>query len=70
MYKAWSVLLVLILLISGCFSFEKKEEEQAGDEAIVLQPDVEVVAENLSVPWSIDMVNGTFYISERTEVGS
>lgn len=66
MYKARSILVVLILLLSGCSFFEKKEEEQAGDEAYVLQPDVEVVAENLSVPWSIDKVNGTFYISERT----
>ncbi|MFC4802404.1 PQQ-dependent sugar dehydrogenase [Neobacillus sp. GCM10023253] len=65
MYKAGSIVLVLILLLSGCSFFEKKEEEP-GDEAIVLQPDIEVVAENLSVPWSIDKVNGTFYISERT----
>ncbi|MBU8914915.1 sorbosone dehydrogenase family protein [Bacillus sp. FJAT-29953] len=66
MYKARSIVLVLILLLSGCSFFEKKEEEPEGDEAIVLLPDIEVVAENLSVPWSIDKVNGTFYISERT----
>lgn len=58
------MLLVVMLLVSGC-SFDEKEEDP-GDEAFVLQHDVEVVAGNLSVPWSINKVNEAFYISERT----
>jgi glucose/arabinose dehydrogenase len=56
-------------LISGCSSLEKENrqsKEQQEDEAIVLQPEIEVVAETLRVPWSINKVNETFYVSERT----
>ncbi|MFJ7725944.1 PQQ-dependent sugar dehydrogenase [Neobacillus sp. NPDC097160] len=63
MYRVGSVLLVLILLLSGCSFFEKKED---ADVAVVMHPDVEVMAENLSVPWSIDKVGESFYLSERT----
>jgi glucose/arabinose dehydrogenase len=63
MLRLCSMLLMVMLLVSGCSSVEK---EDPGDEAIVLQQDVEVVAENLSVPWSINKVDGAFYISERT----
>lgn len=59
-------MLLMVLLASGCAIFEKKETEPPEDEAIVLQHDVEVVADRLSVPWSINKVNGAFYISERT----
>ncbi|WP_042463757.1 PQQ-dependent sugar dehydrogenase [Neobacillus dielmonensis] len=65
MYRFSSILLMFMLLMSGCSVFEKKEEVP-GDEAFVLQPDVEVVADHLFVPWSINKLDGTFYISERT----
>ncbi len=63
MYKVSFIFLAVLLLLSGC-SFSNEKED--GKEAVVIQPDVEVMAENLSVPWSIDKVNQTFYISERT----
>ncbi|MFJ5759481.1 PQQ-dependent sugar dehydrogenase [Neobacillus sp. NPDC093182] len=69
MVKVCSILLSMILLISGCSSFEKDNQQpkdQQEDEAIVLQPEIEVVAETLRVPWSINKVNETFYVSERT----
>jgi glucose/arabinose dehydrogenase len=66
MDKAGSILLVMILLLSGCSFFEKKDVHQEDNKAVVTHTNVEVVAENLSVPWSIDQVNQTFYISERT----
>jgi len=58
-----------MLLISGCSLFEKENlqpKDQQEDEAIVLQPEIEVVAEKLRVPWSINQVNQNFYVSERT----
>ena len=85
MYKVCSVLLSMVLLMSGCSFFEKEEVQpkvqpdekaivqpedeakvQPDDETIVLQPEIEVIAENLRVPWSIDRVNESFYLSERT----
>jgi glucose/arabinose dehydrogenase len=69
MVKVCSILLSMILLISGCSLFEKENltsKDQQEDEAVVLQPEVEVVAEELRVPWSINKVNQVFYVSERT----
>lgn len=65
MYKVGSILLI-VLLLSGCSFFEKKEVKPEGKEVVVGQPEVEVAAENLSVPWSIEKLGQTFYISERT----
>jgi glucose/arabinose dehydrogenase len=69
MVKVGSILLSMILLMSGCSLFEKENlqpKDQQEDEAIVLQPEIEVVAEELRVPWSINKVNQVFYVSERT----
>jgi glucose/arabinose dehydrogenase len=69
MVKVGSILLSMILLISGCSLFEKENlqpKDQQENEAIVLQPEIEVVAETLRVPWSINRVNQVFYVSERT----
>jgi glucose/arabinose dehydrogenase len=69
MYKVGSILLSIILLMSGCSFFQKEEvprNSQQEDEAIVIQPNVEVIAENLQIPWSINKVNQSFYLSERT----
>lgn len=69
MVKVFSIIVSVILLMSGCSLFEKenlKPEDQQEDEAIVLQPEIEVIAEELHVPWSINMVNQAFYVSERT----
>ncbi|MFF2447330.1 PQQ-dependent sugar dehydrogenase [Neobacillus sp. NPDC058068] len=66
MYRVGSVLLMLAVLLSGCSFFEKKEDGRSAGEAVVIQPEVEVVAENLSVPWSIDKLGQSFYLSERT----
>lgn len=69
MVKVYSILLSIVLLLSGCSLFEKERlqpKDQPEDEAVVLQPEFEVVADTLSVPWSINKVNETFYLSERT----
>ncbi|MFK9091639.1 PQQ-dependent sugar dehydrogenase [Bacillus salipaludis] len=66
MYRVGSVLLVLILLLSGCSFFEKDKDRRQADLPVHRQLDLEVIAENLSVPWSIDKVGESFYLSERT----
>jgi glucose/arabinose dehydrogenase len=66
MDKPGSIFLLLIVFLSGCSFFEKKEEQPKGEQVTLTQTNLEVVAENLSVPWAIDKVNQTFYISERT----
>jgi glucose/arabinose dehydrogenase len=69
MVKMCSILLSVTLLISGCSLFEKENlqpRDPLEDEAVVLQPEIEVVAQELRVPWSISKVNQVFYVSERT----
>lgn len=66
MKKAGSILLMMVIMLSGCSLFEKKDDGIEGNEVVVNQPNVEVLAEKLQIPWSIDQVNQTFYISERT----
>ncbi len=69
MVKIGSILVLLMLLISGCSLFEKENLQPKGqqeDEAIVRQPEIEIVAERLRVPWAINQVNQVFYVSERT----
>jgi glucose/arabinose dehydrogenase len=69
MLKLCSILLSVILLISGCSLLEKENltsKDPLEDETMVLQPEIEVVAEELRVPWSISEVNQVFYVSERT----
>ncbi|MFZ7942454.1 PQQ-dependent sugar dehydrogenase [Neobacillus sp. 19] len=63
MYRVGSILLMMMLLVSGCSFLEKDE---TADEAVVDHPNVEVLAEKLSVPWSIERLGETFYLSERT----
>ncbi|MCM3567119.1 sorbosone dehydrogenase family protein [Neobacillus mesonae] len=59
------ILLTLVLLVSGCSFFEKKQVPQEEREAALMQPEVEIIADNLAVPWSINRLDQTFYISER-----
>ncbi|MED3561044.1 sorbosone dehydrogenase family protein [Bacillus xiapuensis] len=68
MYKLFNFFFVMLLL-SGCASFNEKtpkRNDTQADEVTVIQPEVEVVAKKLSIPWSIAKAGQTFYISERT----
>ena len=67
MDKAGSILLLMVVMLSGCSFFEKKDNriprgrgrcESAKYRSCWLKICI--------VPWSIDMVNQAFYISERT----
>lgn len=69
MFKVGSILLAIVIALSGCSFLEKEEvppNNQQEDEAVVLQPELEVVADHLQVPWSINQLNEDFYVSERT----
>jgi glucose/arabinose dehydrogenase len=63
--RVGAILLAMLVMLSGC-SFFEREDGIEENEAVVIQPNIEVMAENLRVPWSIDIVDETFYISERT----
>ena len=66
------VLLAMLMVIAGC-SGGDDETKPAGEvnpkpedkEAIAQADQLEVVAENLKVPWSINKSGETFYLSER-----
>ncbi|MBM7578215.1 PQQ-dependent sugar dehydrogenase [Jeotgalibacillus terrae] len=52
--------LIALLFIAGCSSSDQAEEGS------VPEQDIEVIAENLEIPWSIDQLNETMYVTERT----
>ncbi|MBT2680242.1 PQQ-dependent sugar dehydrogenase [Bacillus sp. ISL-35] len=66
------VLLAMLMVLSGCTGSDEEtqpageiSENQADEEAAARVGELEVVAENLQVPWSINKVDETFYLSER-----
>ncbi|MFE8701946.1 PQQ-dependent sugar dehydrogenase [Cytobacillus sp. FJAT-54145] len=62
--KKW-ISLLLILLV-GCSSNNGDRNEQIDYQEVTAPQAVEVIAENLQIPWSIIKWNDTFFISERT----
>lgn len=62
------VLLAMLMLIAGCSgggNETKPAEDVEGKEAVAQADQLEVIAENLEVPWSINKIGETFYLSER-----
>ncbi|MEK3889835.1 PQQ-dependent sugar dehydrogenase [Bacillus sp. FSL K6-3431] len=71
MKKIFSVYLVLILLLVGCSSNKQQDavhnnNEQNTPPSQQENDELEVIAENLDVPWSIEKMNNTFYLTERS----
>ncbi len=69
--KMFSVYLVLIFLLVGCSSNNQQDavhnnNEQKTPQSQQENPELEVIAKNLDVPWSIEKINNTFYLTERT----
>ncbi|SFJ42827.1 Glucose/arabinose dehydrogenase, beta-propeller fold [Halobacillus dabanensis] len=65
MKKILSIIVLTLLFIGGC---SENEQQNSGSEQTTNgqeNPEVEVVTENLDVPWSIEKHNDTFYIIER-----
>ncbi len=62
----------LLIVLTGCNPPEPKviignnQENTIVEVAQIGHNKLEVIAQNLKVPWSIDKVNNTFYISERS----
>ncbi|MFX3633933.1 MAG: sorbosone dehydrogenase family protein [Candidatus Pristimantibacillus sp.] len=70
MKKIFSVYLVFILLLIGCSSNNQQDtvhnnNEQSTPPSQQENDELEVIAENLDVPWSIEKMNNTFYLTER-----
>lgn len=61
-------ILFLILLLSACSVGNNKEQakQEESQETFVSNVSPSVIAENLQVPWSINKLDDTFYISERS----
>jgi glucose/arabinose dehydrogenase len=62
--------MVLILLLVGCSSNNQQDvvhnnNEQKTPLSQQENDELEVIAENLDVPWSIEKINNTFYLAER-----
>ncbi|MFI8577024.1 PQQ-dependent sugar dehydrogenase [Rossellomorea aquimaris] len=65
--NSWFLFVIgLSLLLSAC-SMGQPDEQQEESES-VSKPSVEsnVIAQNLSIPWSIQKLDGVFYITQRT----
>ncbi|MGG0719008.1 PQQ-dependent sugar dehydrogenase [Robertmurraya massiliosenegalensis] len=56
------ILLLLVLILASCSG----ENDHESEEVAVKNTSVEIVAENLQIPWAINQINSTFYISERS----
>ncbi len=57
--------MVLILLLVGCSS-NHNDNEQSKPPSQQENNKLEILEENLNVPWSIEKVNDTFYLTERS----
>lgn len=62
---------MLILLLVGCSSNKQQDavhnnNEQNTPPSQQENDELEVIAENLDVPWSIEKMNNTFYLTERS----
>lgn len=61
--------MLFVLLLAGCSAGNEgnvKDQVEEGHEVTASAEDYEILAVNLNIPWSINKVNDTFYISERT----
>ncbi|PWA08151.1 quinoprotein glucose dehydrogenase [Pueribacillus theae] len=71
MKKVLATSITAILLIAGCSENEQQDssndsEDTKQEELTSPVEDLEVIAENLDVPWSIEKLEGTFYLTERS----
>ncbi|QPA53404.1 PQQ-dependent sugar dehydrogenase [Lysinibacillus sphaericus] len=60
------ILLLVIFLCVGCTSTEGKDERKViQEEPLKVTPNVEVIAEQLHTPWSIEKSDTALYVAER-----
>ncbi|WP_152658458.1 sorbosone dehydrogenase family protein [Oceanobacillus sp. CFH 90083] len=69
MKKIFSGYLIGVLFLIGCSANEEQgtsdSEETPQEESSVPIEGLEVIAENLDVPWSMELIEDTFYVTER-----
>jgi glucose/arabinose dehydrogenase len=63
MYKRFIVIFLILVLLTGCANEKQPNIEDQETSISLTQP--EVIADELNVPWSIDKIGNTFFISER-----
>ncbi|MGN4124242.1 PQQ-dependent sugar dehydrogenase [Lysinibacillus sphaericus] len=63
MKKAFVLTMLTLFLLVGCISKESQKDNQGAIE--MSNTEVEVIADKLKTPWSIEKVDDTFYLSER-----
>ena len=70
MKKVFIQCFLLLLVLAGCNPPEPEVIVQNPDSSIIevtkMNERLVVIAQNLNIPWSIDKINDTFYITERT----
>jgi glucose/arabinose dehydrogenase len=63
MNKVLGVICLVFIFLTGCS--DAKEQNVEDQEASIPYSEPEVIAETLNVPWSIDKIGNTFFLSER-----
>lgn len=69
--KLLAISITAVFLITGCSENEQQDssdnsEETQQEELTLPVKGLEVIAENLDVPWSIEKLEDTFYLTERS----
>ncbi|MBY0123385.1 sorbosone dehydrogenase family protein [Bacillus sp. S/N-304-OC-R1] len=63
MARIAAILLLAVVVMTGCSNVEKREEVNREAAVPISQP--QVLADDLQIPWSIAMVEDVIYLSER-----
>ncbi|MFY0521263.1 PQQ-dependent sugar dehydrogenase [Lysinibacillus sp. UGB7] len=63
MKKVFVLTMLTLFLLVGCISKEPQKDNHGAIE--MSNTEVEVIADKLKIPWSIEKVDDTFYLSER-----
>lgn len=66
MKKILALSITATFLIAGCQDSSDNSEGEKQEDSSVPVEDLEVIAEDLEVPWSIEKVEDIFYITERS----
>ncbi|MFP7202175.1 sorbosone dehydrogenase family protein [Lysinibacillus halotolerans] len=71
MKKIITVYVMMMMVLVGCSIFNESEMKEKQDNTVlevtnVLNDNATVIADQLNISWSIDKINDTFYLSERT----
>ena len=66
MKKILALSITAVFLIAGCSENEQQDASDNSEDTSLPVEGLEVIAENLDVPWSIEKLEDTFYLTERS----